>query len=150
MPQQQVFVATAGEFGPGGQPVAVRLWLHGTGAAAVVVLARDSFGQGGGDCTIPPLAPGTRWILGTWLEAPGAQPRISLCNPHAQLDTPEGQAMLREAQTAFGAGVAPAGVPPDETTPSAVEPLAPALLIGTAVAGAAVLGGLLVLVRRRP
>src|SRR3990172_4866794 len=107
-PENQVFVGTAGALGPQGQPVAVELWLHGTGAGPLVWLARDSFGDGA-SCGTAPLPQGTRWILGTWLEASDAQPRIGLCNPHARIDSPEGQAMLGEALAAFGAGVAPPG-----------------------------------------
>jgi hypothetical protein len=148
-PENQVFVGTAGAFGPGGQPMTVELWLHGPGLAPTVVLARDSFGQGGGDCTVPALPPGTRWVLSTWLGAPGAQPRIDACEPHARLDTPDGQAMLREALTAFGTGVAPPFGPPSDVTPSSGDPLAPLLLIGIVILGGALLGGLLVSARMR-
>lgn len=149
-PENQVFVATAGVLGPGGQPVAVERWLHGTGAAPVVVLARGSFGQGGGaDCTIPPLPEGTNWILSTWLEAPGAQPRVGLCNPLAQLDSPEGQAMLGAAVAAFGAGFTPPPLDPGGAPPTSPDPVALTLLIGGVALGVIGVGGLVVWARRR-
>lgn len=152
-PENQVFVGTAGALGPEGQPVAVQLWLHGTGAAPLVWLAPDSFGDGAA-CGTAPLPQGTRWILGTWLEAPNAQPRIGLCNPAARIDSPEGQAMLAEALTAFGAGVAPPSPTQGDTAPPVndppvTDPLAPALLIGTVALGVVVVGGIVLFARRR-
>jgi hypothetical protein len=147
-PENQVFVGTAGALGPQGQPVAGELWLHGTGAGPLVWLARDSFGDGA-SCGTAPLPQGTRWILGTWLEASDAQPRIGLCNPHARIDSPEGQAMLGEALAAFGAGVDPPSPPPGDTAQPDSDPLAPALLIGTVALGVVVVGGIVVFARRR-
>src|SRR4030067_3682118 len=53
-PENQVFVGTAGALGPQGQPVAVELWLHGTGAGPRVWLPPRSLPGGGGPRPSPP------------------------------------------------------------------------------------------------
>src|SRR3989304_4677197 len=58
-PENQVFVGTAGALGPQGQPVAVELWLHGTGAGPLVWLAPAACLGGAPRRTTPP-APAPR------------------------------------------------------------------------------------------
>lgn len=143
--QNQVFVATAGEPMPQGTPVAVELWLTGPGAAPVVMLSPQSF-ENTSMCGVPQFQPGSRWILSTWAGDPTTQPSVSICQPHAQLDTPEGQTMLAEAQAAYGPGAVPegGGAPTPAPTPEPSAPEAPAdptpLLVMAGIVGVAILG----------
>jgi hypothetical protein len=104
--QNQVYVATAAQATPLGTPMAVERWFIGPGAAPVVVLGPASFGDSAG-CGTDPFPPGSRWIVSTWAGDPTQPPTTGLCQPHAQLDTPEGQAMLRgrrRVRRGIGAG----------------------------------------------
>ena len=100
--------------------MAVEAWFAGPGAAPVVLLGAASFGDSAG-CGTEPFPPGTRWIVSAWAGDPTQPPTTGLCSPHAQLGTPEGEAMLAEAVTAYGEGSAPEGGGPTATP----EPSAP-------------------------
>ena len=140
--QNQVYVATAGQAVPEGTPMAVERWFVGPGAAPVVALGATSFGDSA-SCGTEQFQPGTRWIVSTWAGDPTQLPTTGLCQPHAQLDTPEGQAMLAEAVTAYGEGTVPEGGAPTPT-PEPASPSAPSdgsgVLILAGVIGLGVVG----------
>ncbi|HEY8167640.1 MAG TPA: hypothetical protein VIF84_02890 [Candidatus Limnocylindrales bacterium] len=122
--QNQVYVATAGEPIPDGTPMAVERWFAGPGAAPVVLLGASSFGDSAG-CGTPQFAPGSRWIVSAWAGDPTQPPTTGLCQPHAPLDSPEGQAMLTQAAAAYGDGSTPEGGGGPSASPTAA-PSAPA------------------------
>jgi hypothetical protein len=122
--EHQVYVATAGQSTPQGTPMAVEAWFAGPGAAPVVLLGAASFGDSAG-CGTEPFAPGSRWIISAWAGDPTQPPTTGLCSPHAQLGTPEGEAMLAEAVTAYGDGSAPEGGGGPTATPEPSAPSAP-------------------------
>lgn len=100
-----------------GVRVAVEQWFSGTGAAPIILITGD-FGNGA-SCGVgarPPV--GSRWIWVAWRPRGEGIPnplgngvQINICQPFADLSTPEGDAMLQEAIAAFGGGATPA--PPD-------------------------------------
>jgi hypothetical protein len=122
--EHAVFAGTAGDRQDRGVPVDVTQWLWGQGAADVVWLTASSFGDSAGCGTNPP-PPGTSWIWVAWLPGNNGDFGTGLCSPAAQLDTPEGQAMLADALTVFNAA-APPGATPEPThapeSPSSPEP----------------------------
>lgn len=142
----QVYVGTAAAPATEGTPMWVELWFEGPGEAPVAYLAPSSFGDSA-SCGIDPLAPGSRWIMSTFVAEPGATPTTGMCQPHAQLETPEGQVMLAQAEAAYGPGDQPEGggdtVAPDGMTPF----LALGGIIGLAILGLVVI---LLLRRGRP
>jgi hypothetical protein len=140
-----------------GVQVGVETWFAGPGAAPVVRIGGD-FGNGA-SCGVgsrPPV--GSRWIWVAWRPEPenpveGMLPRdlgISICAPFGDLATPEGQALLLEAQTTFG-GSAPEPAASAQAEPSAAAD-APLLVAGGGVliAGALVLLVAILVARRRP
>ena len=142
--QNQVYIATAGQATPQGLPMAVERWFAGPGAAPVVNLGPASFGDSA-SCGTEPFPAGSRWILSTWAGDPTQPPTTGLCQPHALLDSPEGQAMLAEAVTAYGDGSVPEGggagptATPEPSAPSApTDPSTVVILAG--VIGLAVIG----------
>jgi hypothetical protein len=142
--QNQVYVATAGQPTPQGMPMAVERWFAGPGAAPVVILGPASFGDSA-SCGTEAFPAGSRWIVSTWAGDPTQPPTTGLCQPHALLESPEGQAMLTEAVTAYGDGSAPEGggagptATPVPTAPSApTDPSTVVILAG--VIGLAVIG----------
>ncbi len=149
-----IFAGTTGPSDARGVPVRVAQWFWGAGAAPIVYLSASSFGDGASCGTNVPAA-GTDWIWVTWLPEGGGDPSTGLCNPQAQLGTPEGDALLADATAAFG-GVAPPGTtetdPPENTpvTPPAASPdAAGPILIATLGLGIVVLLGAVLLARRR-
>jgi hypothetical protein len=156
--ENAVFTGTAGEHIDRGVPVEVDQWLWGEGAADVVWLTAASFGDSAGCGTNPPPA-GTSWIWVAWLPGNNGDFGTGLCSPHAQLDTPEGQAMLADALAVFEANAPPASTAeptPAPESPQAVDPAnsgrdTTMLLIGGAVvlASLAMFGGVAVIVRRQ-
>ena len=81
-----------------------------------------------------------------------------LCNPHGQLGTPEGDALLADATKTFG-GIAPPGATatdppaaapetPAETPPAGSE-LGGAIVLGTVGLAGALLLGVVLFARRR-
>jgi hypothetical protein len=141
----QVYVGTAAETVAAGTPMVVELWFEGPGEAPLTYLAPSSFGDSA-SCGIDPLAPGSRWIMSTFVAEPGATPTTGMCQPHAQLETPDGQAMLAQAEAAYGPGSQPEGggggdaVAPDDLTPF--------LTLG-GIVGLAILGLVVILLLRR-
>ena len=156
-----VFTGIAGVMEVRGVPVEVDQWLWGTGAAPVVWLTANSFGDGA-SCGVTPPTPGTSWIWVAWLPGNSGDFGTGLCSPHQRLDSAEGQAMLEEAVAVFGVTEPPGGPTPQPTTapaapaaPAEEPPVAggiPTLAIvggGVTLATVALFGGL-VLVARRP
>ncbi len=91
-----IFAGTAGPSDARGVPVRVAQWFSGKGAAPLVYLSAQSFtGEASCGISLPPA--GTNWIWVTFLADGGRDPSTGLCNPHGQLGTPEGDALLAEA-----------------------------------------------------
>ena len=148
-----IFSGTAGPSDARGVPVRVAQWFWGAGSAPIVYLSASSFGDGASCGTNKPTA-GTDWIWVTWLPEGGGDPSSGLCNPHAQLGTPEGDALLADATTTFG-GVAPPGTSETDPPGNAPEPppdssgAAGPILLATVGLGVVVLLGAVVVARRR-
>jgi hypothetical protein len=134
----QVYVGVAGAAIPGGTPMIVEAWFSGPGEAPEVLLAASSFGDSA-SCGIEPLPVGSSWIMSAQVPEPGAVPVTGMCQPHAALETPEGQAMLAEATAAYG----PATVP---TGGGAVQGEADSATLPLAVLALAIVAGLLVVI----
>ena len=118
-----IFAGTAGPSDARGVPVRVTQWFSGKGAAALVYLSAQSFtGEASCGTSLPPA--GTSWIWVTFLPEGGGDPVTGLCNPHAQLGTSEGDALLADATATFG-GTTPPGAGPDE--PGDAAPASPAV-----------------------
>jgi hypothetical protein len=154
--QNQIYIATTGQPAPEGTPMAVERWFAGPGEAPMVLLGAASFGDSA-MCGTPQFPAGSRWIVSTWAGDPAGPPTTGLCQPHALLDSPEGQAMLAEAEAAYGPGTAPEGGGGPEATPTAA-PSAPAtpeqasaglVLGGIILVGVAGLGVVYLIGRRR-
>lgn len=101
------------------------------------------------------LKVGLRLVMATWTDGDVLQP--SSCMPSAVLPSPEGNALLADAEASYGGLAPPDPAPVDATTPPVASPgpatadLALPLAIGAAVAVTVLLfGGLIVLSRRRP
>jgi hypothetical protein len=148
-----IFSGAAGPSDARGVPVRVALWFSGPGAAPIVYLAEDSFGDEAGCGTNVPRA-GTEWIWVTFLPEGGGDPITGLCSPHGQLGTPEGDTMLADATATFG-GIAPPGTtatdPPEAAPPT---PLVPAeagtpIVLATVGLGLTVLLAAVFIARRR-
>jgi hypothetical protein len=109
-----------------GYPVRVTRWFQGGGLIEPRVwLHPGSFGDGGGDCTVPGPTIGTEWIFlaSRW----DGMYSAGLCSPHAKLATADGQAMLAEAIRTFGGGQPPATAPPAVPSPPPSSPTPTAL-----------------------
>ena len=145
-----IFSGTAGLKDGRGVPVEVDTWFIGNGAAPVVYLAASSFGDGASCGTTAPT-PGTRWIWVAWLDGGRGDPITGLCSPHAQLGTPEGDAMLAEATREFGGTPFAEATDPPEPAPSPVVPEGsePAILVATIGLGLALFAGAVLFARRR-
>ena len=168
-PNTAVFTGTVGPREARGVPVAVERWYAGPGAGLVVWISPQSFGDSG-MCGISEdsLPLGARMFFVGWVPEAGEDVALSICQPYAPLDAPDGADWQAEAERTFGLGgpvtsaEAPPGVPASQPPTSAPTPGASAppsggagmdptgLAIGlTAIAGAAVLGGAALLARRR-
>ena len=156
-----VFSGTTGPKDNRGVPVRVATWFSGEGAAPIVYLSSNSFGDGAGCGTnVPPAGMDMIWV--TYLPEEGGDPVSGLCSPHAQLGTPEGDAMLKDALATFGGVVPHGGTPTDPpgapaTDPPASSPERPAvapedgvpILLGTVGLALALLFGVVLLARRQ-
>ena len=157
--EHAVFTGTAGVQAARGVPVEVDQWLWGIGAADVVWLSANSFGDSAG-CGVNAPAQGSKWIWVTWLPGNSGDFGTGLCSPAGDLATPEGQAMLTDAVSAFAA-VDPPRSPPEANpeapaAPEAAEPKSSSAganlaLVGggIALASLALFGGLAVVARRQ-
>jgi hypothetical protein len=112
--ENAVFTGTAGLQQDRGVPVEVDQWLWGQGAARVVWLRADSFGNEAACGTSVPRS-GTKWIWVAYLPEDGRDLGISLCSPAAMLDTDRGRDLFDQAVAAFG------GVAPPEATPAPTD-----------------------------
>ena len=143
-PESAVFAGTAGPRDARGVPVRVERWFQGPGAAATVWLAGGSFNGIPGvsnSCGIDPPPAGSSWL---WVAYPGdgGDFGTGLCSPTVDLATPEGAAVLKEADALFGGEAPIIPDPTPETTPDAVADPGPADVARDQTA-LAVLGGLL-------
>jgi hypothetical protein len=127
----------------------VERWYAGPGAAAIVTIE----GGDGAMCGVS-LTPGERLVfVATRDETGDFLP--SICAPFARLTTPEGAALLAEADRTFGGGATPA--PEASPATDAGDPIggptgeAPSLLFagGAIAAGVVVLGAAILAARRR-
>ena len=147
-----VFSGTAGPSDARGVPVRVGQWFSGPGAAAIVYLSAASF-SGESSCGTGAPAAGTEWIWVTFVGERGDL-MTGLCNPHGQLGTPEGDALLADATKTFG-GIAPPGAtatdPPEDApeTPRVGSELGGAIVLGTVGLAGALLLGVVLFARRR-
>jgi len=149
-PDNAIFSGMAGPQDARGVPVEVDTWFVGTGAAPVVYLGASSFGDGASCGTSAPPA-GTAWIWVAWLGDGSGDPVASLCSPHAQIGTPEGNAMLAEATTTFGGtpfaeATDPPGAAPSPPVPRGMEPV---IVVGTVGLGIAIFALAALFARRR-
>jgi len=131
---------------------AVERWYAGPGAAPIVTLAGGEPGM----CGVI-LASGDRLVFAASRDETGVF-HASICMPFAHLDSPDGAALLAEADRTFGAGTPtePSAEPTPE--PEAPEPtptpgggsagVPPALISGLAVAAGVAVLGLAALVAR--
>jgi hypothetical protein len=133
-----------------GVRVAVERWFAGAGPAQPVWIAGD-FGNSA-SCGVgsePPV--GSRWIWVAFRPDGERDLGISLCEPTADLATPEGQDLLDEALRTFGRGDPPAGIPVALPAPEA-RPLDPLPILATGavmILGGVAIGGTVVVARRR-
>ena len=134
--ENQVYAGIAGTASSAGTPMTVTRWYSGPGEAPTVELAASSFGDSA-SCGIEPLPVGSQWIMSAYVGESGAQPTTGQCQPHAQLGTPEGAAMLAEAEAAFGPGTVPDAAPPSEGENVTVGLLLVALVVILTLVGAA-------------
>ena len=137
-----VFTGTAGVRVDRGVPVEVTQWLWGQGAADLVWLTASGFGDSAGCGTNPPPA-GTSWIWVTWLPGNNGDFGTGLCSPAAQLDTPEGKAMLADALAVFDAAAPPGATA--EPTQAPESPTLPGSVDGGLDTGMLMIGGAVVL-----
>jgi hypothetical protein len=142
-----------------GVQVAVDRWFAGPGAAPAVWITGD-FGNGA-SCGVgsePPV--GSQWIWVAWRAEGEPGLRISICAPTADLSTPEGQALLAEAESTFGEfGIpfpgsgGPASEPPGASEGESDDGTGDVALVAASIGviglGLLVLGGVAVLARRR-
>ena len=145
-----IFSGTAGPQDARGVPVQVDTWFTGTGAAPIVYLGASSFGDGASCGTSAP-PPGTAWIWVTWIGEAGGDPIAGLCSPHAQVGTPEGNALLAEAEAAFGGTPFAGATDPPEAAPAPPVPrgMEPVIVAGTLGLGVAIFALAALFARRR-
>ena len=162
-PRTAVFTGMVGLPTPEGVPVAVSRWFKAAPPGPVVLLDSQGFEDpNGGMCGTNRPAAGSEWIFVAWFNE-RARFDVNLCSTHADLASPEGQALLADAEAAFGptepipvatAQPAPAATaqpanPADPAT-SAAQPIPTGLLLMAGGAGLlVVLGVALVLAPRR-
>jgi hypothetical protein len=137
-------------------PFLVERWFAGPGAARVVSLVPgDQIMPDGttswNSCGID-LPAGRHLLLVVYREASGRfQP--SICAPVGDVDQPEGQALLAEAQATFGTGTVPEDPPTTEGPVDPTTTLTPEVLAAAGILAAATMilvGGVVLIARRRP
>lgn len=165
-PRNAVFSGVVGVPTPEGVPVGLTRWFKGSPPAAVVLLDSRGFEDpNGGMCgtTRPPA--GSEWLFIGWLNE-RARFDVNLCSVQADLATPEGQTLLKDATAVFGPAqpVPVATAPPPAATPVAATTPAPnvpatngpsmpaglVLMLGGAGLLVLLAGGLAIYARRRP
>jgi hypothetical protein len=146
-----IFAGTAGPSDARGVPVRVATWFYGRDAAPIVYLSAQSFSDSSSCGTSVPPA-GSAWIWVTFLPEGGGDPITGLCSPQGQLDTPEGDALLKDATATYG-GTAPLGStatdPPGAAPPDIPAEAGVPILVGTVGLGLALLVGVVLIARRR-
>ena len=115
----------------------------------MVYLSATSFGDSAMCGTNAP-PPGTSWIWVASLLEGETDLNTGLCNPQAQLGTPEGDAMVADASKTFGGVVLQDPSAPPEAAPSPPVPadMAPVILAGTIGLGLVLFLGVALLARR--
>lgn len=132
-----------------GAIVAVERWFVGGRGDAFALISGD-FGNGAscGVGAVPKV--GSEWIWVAFAGEDGGL-RISICQPTADLATPEGQKLLAEAVETFGDVPGPP-LPTPTTPPDPAAPVDPTPYLaagGTVAVGLLILGGAALLGRRR-
>ena len=131
-PSATIFTATTGPTFGDQMQVLVTRWFRGqpiAGIAAVEILLGDSAA-----CGMSPLPAGRGYLFMTYPSETSPH-ALSSCSLQADLETPDGQAILARAIGLYGAGVAP---PTDAPPTDPPAPTAPS----TAPGAGAGLGGL--------
>lgn len=155
-PTIAVFAGTAGQTAGRRTSFTVERWFAGPGAAPVVLLVPGTVDLGNGEmmsntCGLD-LPAGSRWITVAPRGDDGAF-TPSVCLPNAQLGTPEGAALVAEAQRTFGSGSVPEPLPlaspPVEQEPEPGEPFPIVLAVLAGVLAAALMAGLVAFGLRR-
>ncbi len=145
-----IFSGTAGPQDGRGVPVAVDRWFVGAGAAPVVHLSNDSFGEGSG-CGINVPAAGSRWIWVAFRSPPNPDFQTGLCSPHGELGADDGRAHLAEARRTWGGAAPPAPAATDVEAPTArpaqttVDETGMAIYAWLAVVSVVLFGGAIVI-----
>lgn len=156
-PTVAVFAGTAGQTTANRTAFSVERWFAGPGEAPVVLLVPGTVDLGNGEmmsntCGLD-LPAGSRWILATPRGDNGSF-TPSICLPSARLGTPEGAALVAEAEQAFGPGTVPEPLPlasppaGEEPAPGEPFPVAVAVLVGFLAATLAA-GAVALVLRRR-
>ncbi len=112
-------------------PVLLTRWFQGGPMLGLVGLDRQGFEDpGGGMCGTRQPPVGSEWIFVTETNERGLFSVIA-CTTHADLATPEGQALLARAAEVYGRAPDPPPEQPVETAPSIPDP-SPASPVETA------------------
>lgn len=118
--QVSVIVGTVGQSLPDRTAIGVETWFHGAFPADVVWLTGGT--NMASSCDLP-LAVGQRWVLvlNGGPAAPGAGGLYSAgsCDPHGELGTPQGNAVLADVIATFGSGESPD--PPEAEPPPPID-----------------------------
>jgi hypothetical protein len=157
-PRAAVFTGMVGLPIADGVPVAVSRWFKAAPPGPVVLLDSRGFEDPmGGMCGTNRPPAGSEWIFVAWFNE-RARFDVNLCSTHADLATPEGQALLVDAEAVFGpttpipVASAPPGDPVAPSAPAATagSPIPAGILLMAGGAGLLVLlGGALVIAARR-
>jgi hypothetical protein len=128
---------------PNGLAFRVERWYAGAGSAPILEMVPGD----GASCGVP-LSSGQHLIAVAYRDEQGRF-HPSICAPYGMIDTPEGQALVTEADRTFGVGPTPPPVAPPPVAPTP-DPGAPWPLLGLGgLAGLGLVAGLLVVRRRQ-
>lgn len=154
-PGASVFTAVIDVPVAAGIPFRVTRWFAGIPPAGPALLS--AVPGDGANCGTSGPPPGGEYLFVTYASEIGRY-AISSCSLQADVDSPDGIALLAKATRLYGPGVAPPTEPPPPvaTAPAPVSEPSPLGLVGTvapvAVAiafGVGLLGGLALILRRR-
>lgn len=152
-----IFTAVVDQRDARGFPVTVTRWFQGGG----ILDGRVWFDVNGfnvqpgvmSSCGIDPLPVGAEWMFVAYRIESSNNLGMGLCSPHAPLAAAEGQAMLADAVTTFGAAPVVPGTtdPPTTSDPPPGNPVLEAVvpIVVALVAAVGVLLGVFAVVGRR-
>jgi hypothetical protein len=153
-PSTAVFTGVVQAPEAAGTPVVLTRWFKGTAAGPIVALDNGGFEDPfGGSCGTSRPPAGSEWLFVSGLTERGLF-GVGLCSTHADLATPEGQALLATATTVLGPGTlrpAEPEPPPFDAEPEGISANTVALVVAAAIGGLGIaVGAAAVLWRRRP